>query len=284
MRPVPPWPASTISVTSTANDDAAGPFVNRPQIPPPAAVVTPLREGLTTFAVTTAIAAALYWLGFLVPFVSENLHGFIAILFLYSPVMASRWSGHPFDHTQEGALHFAKPARQVTTLLVAIALSWPVFTYGFFWFYGHACSSKAPALLHWWWQTFAPICPRWLGVGDPPLRWPPDFLLLTLSQVLVVALPEELFFRGYLWFRFEQRFGNRWRVLGVPLGATWLLTSALFALGHVAVDLDPRRFSVFFPALVFGWMRARSGSIAAGLTFHALCNLLSDVLYETYFR
>jgi hypothetical protein len=30
-------------------------------------------------------------------------------------------------------------------------------------------------------------------------------------------------------------------------------------------------------------MRARTGSIAAGALFHALCNLLSDVLHTSYF-
>jgi hypothetical protein len=30
-------------------------------------------------------------------------------------------------------------------------------------------------------------------------------------------------------------------------------------------------------------MRARTGSIAAGATFHALCNVVSDVLHTSYF-
>ena len=62
------------------------------------------------------------------------------------------------------------------------------------------------------------------------------------------------------------------------------ITSAvLFALGHVLVDFNPQRLAVFFPALVFGWMRARTGSLAAGAMFHALCNLLSDVLHTSFF-
>lgn len=272
-------------MTFTASPPGSqGDSVDPPQGGWELSTVSPLREGLTTFALATALASALYWLGFVVPFLSENLHGFIAVLFLYSPLAASSWSKLKFDHSREGALTFAQPGRVFGTLAFAIAASWPLFIVGFFWFYGHACSPGVPAFAQWWWETFAPICPKWLGALHPPLRWPPDFLLLALSQILVVALPEELFFRGYLWFRLEQRFAVRWRVLGAPVGFAWLLTSVLFAVGHVAVDLDPRRFAVFFPALVFGWMRARTGSIVAGLGFHALCNLLSDVLYETYFR
>jgi membrane protease YdiL (CAAX protease family) len=246
--------------------------------------VSPLKEGLVAFSLATAIAAVLYWLGLSVPFVGQNLHGFIAVLFLYGPLAASHWSRLPFDHAREGALTFTNLRRTLLTLLFALLVSWPPFIVGFFWFYGHTCAATGASFAAWWWQTFAPICPRWLGNLHPPLRLPPDFLLLALSQVLVVALPEELFFRGYLWSRLQARFPTHRQRLGAPLGPPWLLSSFLFALGHVAVDLDPRRFAVFFPALVFGWMRARSGSIVAGLAFHALCNLLSDVLYETYFR
>ena len=246
--------------------------------------VRALREGIIAFVAATVAAALLFRLGQWWSFVGDNLHGFIAIVFLYTPTIASRCSGLAFDYSHEGALR-TRPARPIlSTLAVAIFATWPVFVVGFFWFYGSACQPDAPPLAQWWWQTFAPICPRWLGGLSPPLRLPPDFVLLMLSQVLVVALPEELFFRGYLWARLEAKWPSHWRVLGAPLGYTWLVSSAVFAVGHLAVDLDPHRLLVFFPALVFGWMRARSASIVPGLVFHALCNLLSDVLYETYFR
>jgi membrane protease YdiL (CAAX protease family) len=40
---------------------------------------------------------------------------------------------------------------------------------------------------------------------------------------------------------------------------------------------------VFFPGLAFGWMRARTGSLAAGTAFHASCNLLSEILHASFF-
>jgi membrane protease YdiL (CAAX protease family) len=67
------------------------------------------------------------------------------------------------------------------------------------------------------------------------------------------------------------------------VGWALVVSSALFAVSHVAVIPNPQRLAVFFPALLFGWMRARTGSIAAGAAFHALCNLLSDVLHTSYF-
>jgi membrane protease YdiL (CAAX protease family) len=57
----------------------------------------------------------------------------------------------------------------------------------------------------------------------------------------------------------------------------------LFAVSHLAVIPNPLRLAVFFPALLFGWMRARTGSIAAAAVFHALCNLTSDVMHTSYF-
>ena len=104
-----------------------------------------------------------------------------------------------------------------------------------------------------------------------------------VTVVLLGPIAEELFFRGYLWTRLEARWPSRARFWGASVGPTLFVTSALFAAGHVLVDFDIQRAAVFFPALVFGWMRARSGNIAAGALFHALCNLLSEALFASFF-
>jgi len=99
----------------------------------------------------------------------------------------------------------------------------------------------------------------------------------------VVALPEEVFFRGYLLGRLEAVWPSRRSLFGAPVGAALVVSAVLFALGHFLVDFNPQRLAVFFPALVFGWMRARTGSVAAGALFHAACNLLSEVLHASGF-
>jgi membrane protease YdiL (CAAX protease family) len=53
-------------------------------------------------------------------------------------------------------------------------------------------------------------------------------------------------------------------------------------LGHVATIHDPGRLAVFFPSLVFGWLRARTGGVGAAIAFHALCNLFSESLMRGY--
>jgi membrane protease YdiL (CAAX protease family) len=242
-----------------------------------------LVEPVAAFFAATAVASALYWIAQVVPFVRSNLHGGIAIAFLYAPAAAARLSGRPFDY-QEAGLRLRPVLPGLAVAGVGIAVTWPVFFGSFLVFYGAVCAPYAPALLQFWAETFAPVCGHWIGVRGAALRLPPDFLLLALSQLLVVAVPEELFFRGYLMGRFEERWPSRRRVLGAPVGRALLASSALFALGHVLVDFDVQRLTVFFPALVFGWMRARTGTIAAGALFHALCNLFSEVLHQSFFR
>lgn len=98
------------------------------------------------------------------------------------------------------------------------------------------------------------------------------------AQVLIVALPEEAFYRGYLQTRLDDAWGSRVRILGATVGPSLLGTSAIFALGHYATIHDPARLAVFFPSLVFGWLRARTGGVDAPVAFHAFCNLLSESL------
>jgi uncharacterized protein len=249
----------------------------------PAGAAPPrLKEPLVTFLAVTAISCALFWSSRSAPLLRDNLHGLLAILFLYAPAVAGRLSGRGFSY-EEAGLH-ARPLR--LNLLVAGlagALTWPLFVALFVAFYETACGGDAPAWFGWWAERFGAPCLGWRGLSGARPTLPEGFALLALSQLLVIAVPEELFFRGYLQGRLEARFPSRRRFLGAPVGPALLLSSLLFALGHVLVDFDPQRFSVFFPGLVFGWMRARTGSIAAGALYHALCNLLTELLRVSFF-
>jgi membrane protease YdiL (CAAX protease family) len=102
------------------------------------------------------------------------------------------------------------------------------------------------------------------------------------GQLLVIALPEEAFYRGYLQSALDEVWQPRWRVLGAELGPSLLVTSALFALGHLSTEFNAARLAVFFPSLVFGFLRSRSRGVGAGLVFHALCNLFASYLGQSY--
>jgi CAAX protease family protein len=100
----------------------------------------------------------------------------------------------------------------------------------------------------------------------------------SLGQLLMIALPEEVFYRGYLQSRLNEAWPPRWHVLGAVVGPGLLACATIFALGHIATVQLPARLAVFFPALLFGWLRARTGGVGASIVFHAFCNLYSQAL------
>jgi len=115
------------------------------------------------------------------------------------------------------------------------------------------------------------------------LQLPTQLASYVLSQLIVVGLPEEALFRGYFQGRLSEHFTSRTRVLGVSISLPALLAqAALFALIHFAVEPRPERLAVFFPGLLFGWLRARREGIGAGIVLHGACNLLSDVLVRSW--
>jgi membrane protease YdiL (CAAX protease family) len=237
-----------------------------------------LREPLLAFAAATALAAVLALVGRGVPFVRDNLHAFVAIVFFYAPAVAARAGGRRFDYHEAGLrLH---PLRlNLLVLGLACLITFPPFIGGFFAFYGHACGPSGG----WLAPFYSSLCHHWHGWSGGSLRLPDRFALSALNQLVVVSIPEEIFFRGYLLVRLERVWKPTRRLWGAPVGKALLVSSALFALGHLAVVPNPQRLAVFFPALLFGWMRGKTGSIAAGATFHALCNVLADVLHTSFF-
>ena len=108
-------------------------------------------------------------------------------------------------------------------------------------------------------------------------------LNLLLTQLLFVGLPEEYFYRGYIQPTLRLldtgTFGfGRFRV-----SRSIVVTSLLFALGHVAIDGNLIRGAVFFPSLVFGWLRERSGGLTASIVYHAACNSMVELTVIHYF-
>ena len=107
----------------------------------------------------------------------------------------------------------------------------------------------------------------------------PDFASFVVSQLVLVGLPEEALFRGYVQTRLGDRFTTTRRVLGADVSVpALLLSSALFAIVHLATEPSVTKLAVFFPSLLFGWMRARRGGIGAPIVFHAASNVIAEIL------
>lgn len=107
-------------------------------------------------------------------------------------------------------------------------------------------------------------------------------VLLVVDQFLVVGLSEEFFYRGFLQTRLREVFPDGKVMFGVCFGGAFWLTQALFAVGHLA-EFHPWRLAVFFPAILFGILRERTGRLPAGIAFHALCNLAIFTLEASAF-
>ena len=137
------------------------------------------------------------------------------------------------------------------------AVVFPLYTVGFYWW-------NQPA------GDFSPVLP-------------PNIASFAIAQLIVIALPEEAFFRGYLQTSLSDLTNKGVRVLGVELApGGWLLQAALFAAIHFLVEPHPARLAVFFPALLFGWTRAWRGGIGAALALHAMSNLYSEILARSW--
>lgn len=109
-----------------------------------------------------------------------------------------------------------------------------------------------------------PFSPRTPELSDTKF-----FLLMLLG----VALPEELFFRGFVQGKFNKFFGRKFQLLGVRFGVGLVLADLLFTLVHLAYSTEIIRFLVFFPGLIFGFLREKYGSIFPAVVFHAVSNL-----------
>jgi hypothetical protein len=154
------------------------------------------------------------------------------------------------------------------------AITFPVFFAGF-WLWGVALPHLAP--------EFATFVAPYARPPDPEFRLPGGFGMRIVIQLLVVALPEELFYRGWMqtaWARTEPE--RTYRFFGARVGVGFIGTQALFALGHLVV-LQPWRIATFFPGLVFGWLRARTGNVAAPIFYHALSNLFIATLEASWY-
>ena len=215
-----------------------------------------------------------------VPAVGEYTHLVVAAIFLLTAIRLARGQmAHfgvalggllepPTDDRPRGPLGLWDLARALRAALpsafaelgVAVgvaAIVFPLYAIGYYWW-------NEPA------QPFS-------------LALPPGLGSLALAQLLVIALPEEAFFRGYVQTALSDRAKRRVRVLGVELApAAWVVQAALFALVHLMVEPHPARLAVFFPGLLFGWVRAWRDGIGAAMALHAMSNLYSEILSRSW--
>jgi len=179
--------------------------------------------------------------------VSQNLLALSAATQLFLPLLYFNFRKFPVDFLEGDLQSFFRSVR--TFLIIGIVI-FPLFLFGAH-FYETLFLNK---------EYFSSSFPK--------------FFSTLLIQVVLIAFPEEFFFRGWLQTFLNRFFKKRWSLLGTPIGAAWLLTALIFAFSHSLITFQWWHFAIFFPALAFGWLRERTGGITAPILFHATSNLL----------
>jgi membrane protease YdiL (CAAX protease family) len=222
-----------------------------------------IREVAIAFAIATAACAVLYAARNLHPQLAANLHALVAVVFWLLPLKMLDRGGR--DAANYG-LRVRPIGRNLVWAVGAMVVVFPLFLFGFRAYWALLCGMKWHLAMcsHW-----APNLWRQTGIHVSPGFWK-----AALAQLVVVAIPEEFFFRGYIQGRLRDTFRP---------AAAIAMSSVIFGLGHYLVDYDPQRLAVAFPGIVFGIIREKTGSIAPGALFHASCNLYIDALHRTFF-
>lgn len=101
-------------------------------------------------------------------------------------------------------------------------------------------------------------------------------------QLTLPGLAEELLFRGVIQGLLNRGLGKRWQLLGADIGWGWLITSILFAAGHVVsvdrqlrIELDwVEGVGPLIGSLIGGWLREKISSVWPVVVLHNISNLL----------
>ena len=199
-----------------------------------------------------------------VAFIENVLWLIVPLVFFLVPFFALRWRGESFSdygvalpEKIKDAYGDLKPALRLA--LIAALVTFPLFSF-----------------LYWVWSKF-------VNLGGIMRMTPLAWVSILIFQFFYVALPEELFYRGYLMGKLNRVSPPVLTVFKVPFGFAVPVSAVLFAFGHFLINFSFPRLGVFFPALIFGWMREKTGGILAPAIYHALCNILVLALEQILF-
>lgn len=227
---------------------------------PPAPGGDPVTEVLAAWA----IAIAAVWAGW--RFLPETPAAALApLLWIGVAIAAHLAKRRPLE---PAGLAWKQPLRSLRLTATYAAVFLPLYGAGFYVFH-----------------RFEPVAGETWRV--PSLAIP---LVGFVGNLVYAALPEEIFFRGFV----QPRLAELWpgekprRVLGIPLTRAVVAAAALFALTHVAFLANPvslqglERLTTFFPGLLFGALREETGDVVAPALFHAACNAWLSSLQSGY--
>ncbi len=191
------------------------------------------------------------------------LHALVGVIFILLPMLVLDRRDRPY---QRYGIAWGNTPKDIVSAVAAMAVLFPLVV----------------GATH---LGFLVLGPGMWGLKTVPpwqFAWPAGYPTVAISHLIVVALPEEVFYRGYLMGRLDDIFTGRIRILGTKVGWSLPIQALLFGVGHVLVDFNPERFMVSFSALAFGWLRANRGTILAPVLLHAASNIFMEVFRAGY--
>ncbi len=207
----------------------------------------------------------------------------VPVLFMWAPVWVLRARGDDPDRYPLAVPMLSERAVWGTAFRsfgVLVLLIGPLFVLGYHLWHMVIFPDALERLCD---EGVRSACRLQRGVSDGPAwRVPSELPKLVAYHLFFVAVPEELFYRGYVQSRLDEVWPARWQVFGALVGPGLLISSLIFALGHSVVLAQWWHPAIFFPSLVFGWLRARTGGVMAGAFFHAASNIGVNVLDTVY--
>jgi len=224
-----------------------------------------VKEALLCWATVMLGLAALALLGRAVPVVGSLVGAAAVGAFLYAPTPLLERRG---QDAHDAGWRFDRLGSDLLHALAVCAVVLPIFAIGF-----SAFVAALPSMS----EHLRSLLGPYVGGHRLSLRLPASGsaqldLLGRIAGNAAVALSEEFFYRGYLTMRLEERWPPKRLILGAPIGGAAVLAAALFAVGHL-LEPAPWRLFVFFPALLFAWIRARTGTVIGAAICHWVFNV-----------
>src|SRR3989338_1502019 len=203
-------------------------------------------ESLILLLLTLIICKIIYECRFL-PWVHQYLSTLTALLLIYIPFSYMWWRRLALDFIERD---FKSMIRSLEIGIIFSVIIFPIFLLA-----NNLYQELFLASLYRGWYY-------------------PEIVQFSVYQIFLIAIPEEFFFRGYIQSQLNRIFPPNFSLFGLRWGWSIPLTALIFAFSHTFITFQWWHFSIFFPGLVFGVLREKTGGLMAPIFFHTLSNVI----------
>jgi len=86
-------------------------------------------------------------------------------------------------------------------------------------------------------------------------------------------VPEEIFFRGFVQKNTAAFLAGRTHKPQLAALSAIVISSAVFAIAHIVITANPAAGITFLPAIMFGWLYFKTGTLAVPILMHFAANV-----------